>query len=87
MSDVVIVGAGASAIAAALELAQRGVVPLVLDVGVTPTDSVRASMNLYEYKNQHDSFALTIGSRYQGLSNLLGRPACRSSSRRPTPST
>jgi choline dehydrogenase-like flavoprotein len=73
MPDVVIVGAGASAVAAALELADHGVTPLILDVGVAPDHPARAATNLYDYKSHHDSFALTIGSRYQGLANLLGR--------------
>jgi choline dehydrogenase-like flavoprotein len=74
MVDAVIVGSGASAIAAAMELSERGIVPLMLDVGVQPPDTppVRGSGSLYDYKAVHDSFELTIGGRYQGLSNLIG---------------
>jgi hypothetical protein len=72
MSDVIIVGGGASAIAAAMEFAERSVVPLILDVGVLPGDPVAGAGNFYDYKSTHDSFHLTIGERFQGLANLTG---------------
>ncbi len=74
MPDVILVGSGASAVAAALELTDRGVNPLVLDVGVRAPAGTnrRGTGNLYDYKATHDSFSLTIGERYQGLANLIG---------------
>lgn len=74
MAEVIIVGAGASAVAAAMELVEQGIVPLILDVGVEPdAPAARGSGNLYDYKSSEDSFRLTIGDRLQGLHNLLGR--------------
>lgn len=72
MHEVVIIGAGAAGIASALEFADQGIKPLVLDVGNrTPENQPRAKGNLYRYRMEHDSFDLMIGDRYQGLANIL----------------
>ncbi len=72
MRDSIIVGAGAAATAAALELARHGVRPLMLDVGHTnPPDAPRGEGNLYEFRQRQDSFDLLIGNDLVGLSNVL----------------
>jgi choline dehydrogenase-like flavoprotein len=73
MSDVIVVGGGAAAAAAALELAERGLKPLVLDVGYAPDGSTSPiDENLYALRRHRDTFALHIGDRFQGLAGLLG---------------
>lgn len=72
MPEVIIVGSGAAGVAAALAFAERGVKPLILDVGNTrPEKTPRADGNLYAYRKQQDSFDLLIGQGLQSLSNLL----------------
>lgn len=75
MHDVIVVGTGAAGTCAALELAERGVRALVLDVGHRPDNgAARVSGNFYEHKTRADTFELTIGGELQGLANHLGRP-------------
>jgi choline dehydrogenase-like flavoprotein len=70
--DVVVVGSGAAGVAAALELAGRGIRPLVLDVGYRKEERVpRVEENLYRYRKRHDTYRLLVGDELQGLSNLL----------------
>jgi len=71
MLDVIIAGSGASGVAAALELTQCGVRPLVLDVGEPAPPGGSVGENFYSYKTRHDSYDMTIGSDLRGLSNLL----------------
>lgn len=71
MKRVIIVGAGASAAAAALQLAGMGIRPLMLDVGVLPGKPVRAAGNLYEWRERHDSFDLHIGPDFSGVSDVI----------------
>ncbi len=72
MNEVILVGSGAAGVAAALQLADRGIRPLLLDVGHRGDPAApRADANLYAYRRAHDTFALQVGERYQGLSNLL----------------
>lgn len=73
MTGVTVVGSGASAVAAIMELVARGVRPVVLDVGFRPSanSAPRGHGNLYDFKAANDSYALTIGERQQGLFNLL----------------
>lgn len=71
MYEVIIVGSGASGVAAALEFADQGVKALILDVGNTiPDKHFRVEGNLYDYRKQYDCFELMIGERFQSLSNL-----------------
>jgi choline dehydrogenase-like flavoprotein len=71
LHDVIIVGTGASGVAAALELCDRGVKPLVLDVGYPCDVETTLDRNLYDHRRQNDVFDLMIGAEYEGLSNLL----------------
>jgi choline dehydrogenase-like flavoprotein len=72
MAELVIVGSGAAATAAALALVQLGHRPTVLDVGhVDDGAAQRVEGNLYRYRAQHDSFDLHIGADYRGLAGVL----------------
>ena len=72
MHDVLIIGAGAAAAAAAFELAQRGIRPLMLDAGaVDDNPTPRVEGNLYDFRRHHDSFDLHIGADYRGLAHLV----------------
>ena len=72
MHEVIIVGAGAAATAAALALADRGIRPLVLDVGHTNQAGVpRVEDNLYNFRKRQDSFDLLIGQDLIGLASVL----------------
>lgn len=72
MSDMIIVGSGASATAAALALADLGVRPLVLDVGHTDPGAVPVvEGNLYDFRRRYDSFDLLVGSNFSGLADVL----------------
>ncbi len=76
MPDVIIIGAGAAASAAAFELALRGIRPVMLDVGHQDEDPTpRVTGNLYDFRAQHDSFDLHIGRDYRGLAGVVtGEP-------------
>lgn len=70
--QVVIVGSGASGIAAALEFTESGIKPLILDVGHTQQiDIPQVEGNLYDYRKQHDTFDLLIGKNLQNFTNLF----------------
>jgi choline dehydrogenase-like flavoprotein len=72
MHDVVVIGAGAAGIAAALELTRMGIRPLILDVGYRgQKHEGRIEENFYEHRRKHDTFDVMIGSRHQGLANLF----------------
>ncbi len=71
-SEIIIVGSGAAGTAAALQLARLGLRPLMLDVGIRPQENApRAEGNLYEWRQQHDSFDLQIGDDFRGLSDVI----------------
>lgn len=71
MNDVIIIGAGAAAAAAAFELAGRGIRPLMLDAGaVDDNPTPRVQGNLYDFRRSQDSFDLLIGEDYRGLAHL-----------------
>lgn len=72
MDEIVIVGSGASGVAAALALADRGIRPIVVDVGFTPSHADPIDENFYDYRTRNDSFPLMLGDRFQGLSNMRG---------------
>ncbi len=68
----IIVGSGAAATAAALELVAAGLRPVMLDVGYMDDGAAsRVEGNLYRYRRQHDSFDLHIGADYRGLAGVL----------------
>jgi choline dehydrogenase-like flavoprotein len=73
MVDVIIVGSGAAGVAAALEFADRGITPLVLDVGHKPGASPSIDENFYDHRQRNDVFDVTIGDGFCGLSNMLTR--------------
>ncbi len=74
MLDVIIVGSGPSGVAAALQLAHRGIKPLILDVGNEPGElPPQVNENLYDHRKRFDTFDLHIGGDFRGLSNLLGQ--------------
>lgn len=74
MTHVMIIGSGPSGVAAALQLARRGLKPLILDVGYEPGEAIpRIEGGLYENRQRRDVFDFHIGSDFRGLSNLLGR--------------
>lgn len=60
--------------AAALQLADEGLRPLIVDVGHARPDKLPyVADNLYSHRREHDTYDLLIGERFQGLGNLLGR--------------
>lgn len=72
MPEIIIVGSGAAGTAAALELAGRGIRPLMLDVGHTDPGRIpRVDENLYAYRQHHDSFDLLIGADFRGVADVL----------------
>ncbi len=72
MPDIIIVGSGASGTAAALQLSQMSLRPLLLDVGHTPAAPVApVAGNLYDYRKRHDTFDLFIGADYRGVTDVL----------------
>ncbi len=72
MHDVILVGSGASGVAAALELSGRGIRPLILDVGHRKHERIpRVEENLYDHRRRHDTFPLLVGEGLEGLSNVL----------------
>ncbi len=74
MSDFIVVGSGAAGVAAALQLVDDGLRPVMLDVGhARPENLPRAEGNLYSYRRRHDTYDLLIGERLEGLSNLLAK--------------
>lgn len=73
MSDVIIVGAGAAGVAAAMGASEAGERPIVMDVGIdVDRPDFRVEENLYAHATAHDRFDLMIGEAGEGLSNLLG---------------
>lgn len=70
MFDVVIVGSGVSGVAAALRLADKGVIPCLADVGLKPPSLPDIRENLYAYRENHDSFSLMVGDHFEGLVDL-----------------
>jgi len=71
MFDIIVVGTGAAGVAAAFGFTERGIKPLILDVGFSnPDQDVKVSQNLYDFKQERDSFDLTIGKDYRGLHNI-----------------
>jgi nucleoside-diphosphate-sugar epimerase/choline dehydrogenase-like flavoprotein len=76
MAELIIVGSGAAAAAAALELIRHGLQPIMLDVGHTNADAQpRIEDNLYAYRRRHDSFDLHIGQDLGGLAGVLSGEA------------
>lgn len=68
----IIVGSGAAGTAAALALSDKGVRPIMLDVGHRPlTSSPVVPGNLYDFREEEDTFCLFVGRNYFGLSDIL----------------
>ena len=71
-APVIIIGSGASAAAAALELARLGIRPLMLDVGMRPDGKgQRVEGNLYEWRKRNDTFDYYIGEEFRGVHDVL----------------
>jgi choline dehydrogenase-like flavoprotein len=70
MFDVVIVGSGASGVAAALSLSKKGIFPVLIDAGLKPPSDPPIEENFYDYCERNDCFSQVIGRNYEGLSNL-----------------
>ena len=72
MHRVIIVGSGAAATGAALQLAKRGIKSKVLDAGVgTLRNEIKIPDNLYKWKSEFDSFEFHIGSNLIGINELI----------------
>ena len=72
MHRVIIVGSGAAATGAALQLAKRGIKSRILDVGVNRlSNEVIIPDNLYKWRAEYDSFELHIGNNLIGISELI----------------
>ena len=71
MPKVIIVGSGVAATAAALEFADQGIKPLMIDVGLQPGDDEVVEKNFYDYAQENDTFDLLIGKSYDGLYNVV----------------
>ncbi|GEM_PF-566160 len=70
-SEVIIVGSGPGGVGAALGCAQQGVVPVMLDAGLTaPQEPPCIEQNFYDYAESRECFDLLVGGRYEGLYNL-----------------
>lgn len=61
MHEIIIVGSGASGVAAALQLSQMGIKPLILDVGFLPKERIENAENLYAMKASRESASFVIG--------------------------
>jgi choline dehydrogenase-like flavoprotein len=73
MHEVIVVGSGASGVAATLAFTDRGVRPLVVDVGLRRKSGRTIGENIYDYRRRHDTFDILIGERFEGLANMTGR--------------
>jgi choline dehydrogenase-like flavoprotein len=68
---IIVVGSGPAGVAAAWACARKGVVPTILDVGITPsTEPPEIPENFYDFAEKHSTFELLIGRDYSGLYNL-----------------
>ena len=70
MRNVIIVGSGASGVAAALALSDRGIRPTMIDVGLTPPSRPSIDDNFYDYRAKNDTFEMMLGNGFEGLSNM-----------------
>jgi len=69
LTDIIIVGSGASAMAAAWELRDRDV--LILDTGLTPPAAPQIKGNLFDLRrNDKDQEKYILGDRFQSLVNI-----------------
>lgn len=62
MHEIIIVGSGASGVAAALQLSHMGIKPLILDVGFSPKERIEDAENLYVMKASRESASFLIGN-------------------------
>lgn len=63
MHDIIIVGSGASAVAAALQFSKMNIKPLILDVGLTPRQQIETPKNLYALKASQKSTSFLVGEQ------------------------
>jgi len=68
---IIVVGSGPAGVAAAWACARKGVVPTILDVGITPgSEPPEIPENFYDFAEKQSTFNLLIGEDYSGLYNL-----------------
>lgn len=72
-SDIIIVGSGPSGVAAALGLADNGIVPHMLDVGNEAPAVEPPNVNFYDYRKTHDSFDIMIGSEHEVINHVMDK--------------
>jgi choline dehydrogenase-like flavoprotein len=68
---VIIAGAGAAAVGAALGLVRRGIKPCIIDVGFKKEEHVPLEGNFYEHRRTNDIFDVAIGEDLRGLANIF----------------
>lgn len=68
---VIIVGSGPAGVAAALGCFRQGIVPTVVDAGITPEKPPpEISENFYDFAEKNPTFELVVGRDFSGLYNL-----------------
>ncbi len=71
IKPVIIVGSGPGGVAAALGCARCGVIPTIVDAGITPSwTPPKIDENFYDFAEKHPTFELLIGHDFSGLYNL-----------------
>ncbi len=68
---VTIIGSGASGISAALGFERYGIIPTIIDVGERMKKPPLINDNLYEFRKNNDLFDILIGSKLEGISNII----------------
>lgn len=71
IQEIIIVGAGAAGVSAALGVVKNNVKPLILDFGAVAEKSFDSNKNFYDLRKESNCFDLMIGDDLQGLHNLL----------------
>jgi choline dehydrogenase-like flavoprotein len=71
MYDIIIVGSGPSGVAAALGVAENGIVPLILDVGHEAPDVKPPDINFYDYRKTNDVFDVMVGRGSEVLNHVI----------------
>lgn len=65
-NNIIIIGSGASGIAAALQFSKMGIRPLIIDVGLCPNRKIEEPKNLYKLKaSEQESISPLIGNNLE----------------------